>query len=317
MRAPRPLLGMVIWLGICEPGIAQGPLSAAQEQALKAKDSFKECDACPEMLVVPAGAFAMGSPKNERVRADNEGPQHRVAIGKAFALGKLEVTVDQFAGFVTETSRQMGATCDVWQDGRWSEQSGRSWRDPGFAQSGSHPVACISWEDAKAYAAWLSGKTGKAYRLPTEAEWEYAARGGTTTRFHFGNAEKDYCRYGNGADQAARKSVPGADKWKVLPCNDGNPYTAPVGSFAPNGFGLHDTHGNLFEWTEDCWHDNYVGAPHDGSAWIAGGDCDNRVLRGGARGYLPDYLRVAVRGKIGSAYRYVNAGLRVARTLGP
>src|SRR5215475_7438405 len=183
MHALRPLLGIIIWLGLCGPGMAQNPLSAAQEQALKAKDSFKECDDCPEMLVVPAGAFAMGSPKNEKARADNEGPQHRVTIARAFALGKLEVTVDQFAAFVTESGHQMGSACDVWQDGKWSEQPGRSWRDPGFGQSGSHPAACISWEDAKAYAAWLSGRTGKSYRLPTEAKWEYAARGGTTTRF--------------------------------------------------------------------------------------------------------------------------------------
>lgn len=317
MRALRPLLGTIALLGLGGLVMAQGALPAAQERALKAQDSFRECDACPEMLVMPAGSFAMGSPHAEKGRLDNEGPAHRVTIGRAFALGRLEVTVDQFAAFVIDTGHQMGSTCDVWQDGKWSEQSGRSWHDPGFAQTRSDPAACISWEEARAYVAWLTVTTGKSYRLPTEAEWEYAARGGTTTRFHFGNVEDDYCRYGNGADQAARRRVPGAETWQVLPCSDGYAYTAPARSFAPNGFGLHDTHGNVFEWTEDCWHDNYVGAPSDGSAWIMGGDCDHRVLRGGAWGYPPDYLRVAVRGKIGAAYRYVNAGLRVARTLGP
>lgn len=316
MRALPPVIRILVSVGLWVPAMAQAPLSAAQERALKPKDSFKECDACPEMVVVPAGSFAMGSPKNEKARDDNEGPQHRVTIGKAFAVGKFELTVDQFAAFVKETGYDTGSTCDVWQDGTWAERPGRSWREPGFVQSGSHPAACLSWDDAKAYLAWLSGKTGKTYRLPTEAEWEYAARAGTTTRFHFGNDDKDYCRYGNGADRTARNDVPGAQKWTVLACSDSHAYTAPVGSFTANGFGLHDTLGNVFEWVEDCWHDNYEGAPADGSAWTTG-DCAIRVQRGGAWGYPPDYLRTAVRGRQAQGYRYVNAGIRVARTIGP
>jgi formylglycine-generating enzyme required for sulfatase activity len=265
---------------------------------------------------VPAGMFAMGSPESEPARDDSEGPLHQVTIGKPFALGRVEVTVDQFAAFVDETGHDMGASCDTWQDGKWEMRAGPTWRNPGFPQSGTHPATCISWGDAKAYVAWLSRKTGKAYRFPTEAEWEYAARAGAATRFHFGDDAKAYCGYGNGADQAAFAGVPGATGWSVLECNDGYGYTAPVGRYAPNAFGLHDTHGNLFEWVEDCWNDSYAGAPTDGAAWVSG-DCGIRVQRGGAWGYPPDYLRVAVRGRQGADYRYVNAGLRVARAIGP
>jgi formylglycine-generating enzyme required for sulfatase activity len=258
----------------------------------------------------------MGSPKNERGRFDNEGPQHKVTIAKPFAMGKFEVTVDQFAAFVDEAGYDMGAKCDVWENGKWAEVQGRTWRNPGFSQSAAQPAACPSWDDAKAYVAWLSRKTGKAYRLPSEAEWEYAARAGTTTRYYFGNNEKDLCRNGNGADQTARNEVPGAKGWTVVPCSDGHAYTAPVGSFAANGFGLYDMHGNVWEWTEDCWHDNYTGAPADGSARTAG-TCGVHVLRGGSWGYPPQYLRSAARGQIATAYRYVNSGIRVVQTLNP
>ena len=316
MRAWPPLIAILAALGVQSSAIAQNPLTAAQEQELKPGNTFKECDGCPEMVVVPAGAFALGSPGSEADRAENEGPQHRVTIGKWFALGKFELTVDQFADFVKATGYDTGSVCDVWLNGTWEERQGYSWRNPGFAQGGAQPAACLSWDDAKSYLAWLSRKTGKPYRLPTEAEWEYAARAGTAARFHFGADDNDYCRYGNGADQTAANEVPGAKAWNVLPCSDGHAYTAPVGSFAPNAFGLYDTHGNVFEWVEDCWNESYAGAPADGSAWTAG-DCKVRVQRGGAWGYPRDYLRLAVRGRQPQAYRYVNAGIRVARTLTP
>ncbi len=304
MRVLPPLIACLVLVASCIPAIGQNP-----------KDTFKDCDTCSEMVMVPAGSFAMGSPRNEAGRFDNEGPQHRVTI-KSFALGRLEVTVDQFAAFARETGHDTGSICDVWEKGKWAEQPGRSWREPGFAQSGLHPAACLSFDDAKAYLAWLSAKTGKPYRLPTEAEWEYAARAGTITRFHYGNDEKDFCRHGNGADRTARDNVPGAKTWTVLACSDGHAYTAPAGSFAANAFGLHDMHGNVWEWTEDCWHDSYAGAPTDGSAWT-GGNCDIRVLRGGSWGYPPNYLRAAVRGQLAHGYRYVNGGFRVALTLAP
>ena len=314
MRGWLSLIGFLVCFGKCAPVLAQAPLSAAQEQALKAGDIFRECSGCPVMVVIPAGAFAMGSPESERDRLDNEGPLHRVTI-TPFALGKFELTVEHFAAFADETKYDAGASCDVWQDGQWSERPGFSWRRPNFPQTGAHPAPCLSWDDAKAYLAWLSAKTGKTYRLPTEAEWEYAARAGAASRFHFGEDDADYCRYGNGVDEAAVGAVPGAKGWSALPCRDGYAYTAPVGSFAPNAFGLHDTHGNVFEWVEDCWHNDYNGAPADGSAWLTG-DCSQRVQRGGAWGYPREYLRIAVRGRQAQVYRYINAGVRVAREIG-
>jgi formylglycine-generating enzyme required for sulfatase activity len=268
------------------------------------------------MVAIPSGAFLMGSPATDADRDDTEGPQHRVAIGKPFALGKFELTVDQFAAFVADTNYDTGTVCDVWQDGKFDEQPGFSWRKPNFPQTGAHPAPCLSWDDAKAYLAWLSAKTGRTYRLPTEAEWEYSARASSATKFHFGDDDAQYCRFGNGVDETALNDVPGAKAkgWSALPCRDGYAFTAPAGSFAPNAFGLYDTHGNVFEWVEDCWNETFKGAPADGSAWLSG-DCKIRVQRGGAWGYPRSYLRIAVRGRQGQAYRYINAGVRVAREI--
>jgi formylglycine-generating enzyme required for sulfatase activity len=318
MRALATLIAILaaFLAAISSTARAQAPLTPAQERALKAGDTIVECARCPEMVVIPAGEFMMGSPENETDRDDSEGPRHRVTIAKAFALGRFELTVEQFAAFADETGHDAGNVCDVWQDGTFDERPGNSWRKPNFAQTGRHPAPCLSWDDAKAYLAWLSRRTGRTYRLPTEAEWEYAARAGSATRFHFGDGDKEYCGFGNGVDQAALAGVPGAREkgWKALPCDDAFAFTAPVGSFAPNAFGLHDSHGNVFEWVEDCWNDNFTGAPADGRAWLTG-DCSIRVQRGGAWGYPRDYLRIAVRGRQGQGYRYINAGMRVAREL--
>jgi formylglycine-generating enzyme required for sulfatase activity len=296
------------------------PLSAAEECALKPKDSFRECANCPELVVVPAASFTMGSPESEKDRRNDEGPQHRVTIGKPFAVGKFHVTVDQFAAFVAETGYDAGSKCRTFEDGKVEERSGRSWRNPGFAQSGSHPAVCLSLNDAKAYMDWLARKTGKPYRLLTEAEWEYAARAriepAAYSRYSFGDDENDLCRYGNGADQTAKSTVPGASNWTIAPCDDGYAYTSPVGSFAANAFGLYDMQGNARQWTEDCYHDNYAGAPSDGSAWTTG-DCSRRVLRGGSWSVEPGELRAAFRVSGTASFRSRNDGFRVGRTLTP
>jgi formylglycine-generating enzyme required for sulfatase activity len=298
------------------------PLSAAEECALKPKDSFRECANCPELVVVPAASFTMGSPESEKDRRNDEGPQHRVTIGKPFAVGKFHVTVDQFAAFVAETGYDAGSKCRTFEDGKVEERSGRSWRNPGFAQSGSHPAVCLSLNDAKAYMDWLARKTGKTYRLLTEAEWEYAARAriepAAYSRYSFGDDENDLCRYGNGADQTAKSTVPGASNWTIAPCDDGYAYTSPVGSFAANAFGLYDMQGNARQWTEDCYHDNYAGAPSDGSAWTTG-DCSRRVLRGGSWLVTPQYLRAASRSwsRTDSRDGSDDLGFRLARTLHP
>lgn len=294
------------------------PLSANEECALQAKAEFKECETCPTMVVVPAGSFTMGSPKDEPGRYDDEGPQREVRIGKVFAVGRFQVTLAEFSAFAAETGHDAGSSCWSWSNGEWKEVKGASFRKPGFDQKGSHPAVCLNWKDAKAYVAWLSKKTGKPYRLLSKSEWEYAARGRTTPgaypRYFFGDAESDFCRYGNGADQTAKQKVSGASGWTVLPCSDGWAYTSPVGSFAPNAFGLYDMHGNAWQWVEDCYYDNYSGAPTDGSAWITG-DCSRRVLRGGSWDNIPRGLRAAIRDKNDPEHRILNVGLRVARTL--
>lgn len=304
---------------------ADVPLSAARERALNPKDNFKECDTCPEMVVVPAGSFTMGSADNERdnrkSEVSDEIPQHQVMIATPFAVGKYEVTVDQFTSFVKESGYDPGSKCWTFEEqGKYEERSNRSFRNPGYEQNGSHPAACLNWYDAKAYVDWLSRKTGKHYRLLTEAEWEYAARGRTTPgsapRFHYGDNDMEMCRYGNVADQTAKKTLGSAVNWAFLSCDDGYVYTAPVGSFAANAFGLYDIHGNVWEWTADCYNDSYRGAPTNASAWSTG-NCNSRILRGGAWDNKAWYLRAAVRYKDDAMTRDFNYGLRVARTLVP
>ena len=249
------------------------------------------------MVVVPAGSFMMGSLSSEKDRDDDEGPVHRVTIPEPFAVGKYEVTRGEFARFVSATGHDTGSSCWVWEDGKWKNRSGLSWRSPGYSQTERDPAVCVNWKDARAYARWLSGKTGKKYRLLSESGWEYAARAGTTTRYWWGNAIGR-----NRANCAGCGS-----RWD-------NEQTAPAGSFAANGFGLHDMHGNVFEWVEDCWNDGYEGAPSDGRAWESG-NCGWRVLRGGSWDYYPRSLRAASRNRNDAGYRDDNSGFRVARTL--
>ena len=296
------------------------PLSSIAERALQPGDSFKECDGCPEMVVLPAGAFTMGSPESEHGRFSDESPQHVVTFTRPFAVGKFEITVDQFAAFVKETAYDAGSKCLTLEEGKSAVRDGRSWRNPGYPQTGSHPAACVNWNDAKAYIDWLTKKIGKQYRLLTESEWEYAARATTTpgsaSRYTFGDDDGAICKYGNVADKTARQTIPGADTWTIFPCSDGYAYAAPVGSFAGNAFGLYDVHGNVWQWTEDCYNISYNGAPTDGSPWIAG-DCDHRVVRGGMWGSSPANVRLARRFKDPNDMRSQGTGFRVARTMGP
>jgi formylglycine-generating enzyme required for sulfatase activity len=262
-------------------------LTAAAEQALKPGDSFRECapeqgkDYCPEMIVVPSGSFLMGSPSTEQGHNSTEEPQHAVTIAKAFAVSKFELTFDE-----------------------WDTCAAYSGCDPNSADSnwgrGQEPVSSVTWNEAQQYIAWLSKLTGKRYRLLSEAEYEYAARAGTQSAYPWG----DVIGTGN-ADCFGCGS-----KW------DGK-QPAPIGSFAPNQFGLYDMAGNVFEMVEDCVHVNYSGAPQDGSAWIAGGDCSHRVIRGGSFNSTPEFLRSAFRGSDAVVIRNSNVGFRIGRTLAP
>jgi formylglycine-generating enzyme required for sulfatase activity len=270
--------------------------------------SFRDCPQCPEMVVVPAGSFMMGSPASE-----NAGPQHRVTITRPFAVGKLEVTVGELETFVRESDRFVGDWCWTFEGGKLDYRSDRSFRHSGFVQHARHPAACVSWDDASAFVDWLSRKTGKSYRLLTEAEWEYVARAGTTTRYHFGDNERDSCTYGNVADQTVKKNKDWDKDWTIADCRDGHLHTAPAGSFRPNAFGLHDVHGNVWEWVRDCWNRSYSGAPSDGSARTTE-NCQSRVLRGGS--WRDGPMGSALRYWASPHYRESGFGFRVARKLG-
>jgi formylglycine-generating enzyme required for sulfatase activity len=255
-------------------------LSTQAEQALKPGSVFKECQDCPEMVVVPAGKFAMGSRDSDKYHEDAEGPQHEVAIAKPFAVSRTEVTFAEWDACVA-------------QGGCARQREDRSWG------RGGRPVMNVSWDEARQYAAWIAKLTGKPYRLLTEAEWEYAARAGTTTIYSWGD------KIGKGNANC------------ILCGSQWNDRTAPAGSFKPNAFGLYDMHGNVDEWVEDPWHDNYIGAPADGSAWLQGGDTSRRVVRGGSWSSYPQSLRAANRGRFTIDYRLGNHGFRLARTLNP
>lgn len=275
---------------------------------------IRDCAQCPELVVIAAGTFVMGAPDNELSRSNDEGPAHSVHIAAPFAIGRFEVTRNEFEEFVDETGYDAGRACRVRVGKDYVLKPELSFRSPGFAQTGSDPVTCVDFSAAKAYTAWLTRKTGKAYRLPSEAEWEFAARGGTAGLFPFPGGYADVCAYGNIADQTLKRELP---EQPIADCSDGQLNTAPVGSFRPNTFGLYDMIGNVREWVEDCWHKRYDGAPSDGSAWIDGGDCRNRALRGGSWFSEPWYVRSANRYWGWAAFASNYNGFRVVRSLGP
>jgi formylglycine-generating enzyme required for sulfatase activity len=252
-----------------------------------AGSTIRDCpDLCPQMVLVPAGAFRMGSPIDEDGRDHQEGPMHRVRIAEPFWVGRYDVTVGEFAAFVKQTGHDAGAC---------QGKAGTDWRNPGYAQDDNSPVVCVNFADAQAYAAWLSKTTGHAYRLLSEAEHEYVNRAGTRTAYWWGP------KVGvNHANCAACGSA-----W------DGK-RTAPVGSFPPNPFGLYDTTGNVYVWVADCWNDIYDNATADGSPNLKG-DCTMRGLRGGGYGSGVPHVRAAFRLADPAGARYDNMGFRVAR----
>jgi formylglycine-generating enzyme required for sulfatase activity len=258
----------------------------------------------------------MGSPESESLRDADEGPQRTVTIARPFAVGKYEVTVDQFAAFVQASGYKIEDSCWTRESDKFERRSPRSFRNPGFPQTGRHPATCLTWNDAKAYVAWLSRTTGKAYRLLSEAEWEYSARAGTTTAYYFGNDRKELCKHANGRDQSGQKIFPSMTA--TVDCDDRHTFTAAVGSFPPNAFGLHDMLGNVSEWVEDCWHKaGYGDAPKDGSARTQP-DTDGiclKIMRGGSWEDYYGNLRVANR-ETDTSQNW-DFGMRIARSLAP
>jgi formylglycine-generating enzyme required for sulfatase activity len=257
-------------------------LSAAKEASKAAKPGsvFKECaTGCPVMIVIPPGKFMMGSPQNEPDREAGEGPQHEVTGAEPFAVSKCEVTFAEWDACVAASA------CPGVADG-WGR--------------GQMPVINVTWYDAKQYVAWLSQLTGKEYRLLTEAEWEYAARAGSGTRYSWGDV----------ADVDRADCDGCGSHWDLQ-------QTAPAGSFKANPFGLYDIHGNVWEWVEDTWHQNYDSAPSYASAWLSGGDHNFRVIRGGSWRNESALVRAAVRVERNIHVRFDTLGVRVARTLKP
>jgi formylglycine-generating enzyme required for sulfatase activity len=263
-----------------QPLLTDGvPRSPERERALKPKDIFKECATCPEMVVVPGGSFIMGSPTTEKGRYPNEGPQHKVTIARPFAVSKYDVTFADWDACVSVGACPKAA-------------------DSGYGRD-TKPVINVGRDDAQIYVAWLSRMTGQPYRLLTEAEWEYTARAGTATAYFWG----DEIGKGNANCNGC------GSEWD-------DKQTSPVGSFKPNAFGLYDMAGNVFQWVQDCYLDNYKEAPTDGSAWTSG-DCSRRVVRGGSWDGFPQGLRAAYRFRYSTGDRNDGLGFRVGRTLTP
>lgn len=276
--------------------------------------TFKDCEDCPEMVTLSAGDFMMGSPEGDPSREPGEGLPRRTVIKKPIAIGKFEVTVDQFSVFVTETGIAAGNLCRpmIGYDNKgefiWGPPTA-SFREPGFALTGTHPAVCISWYDAQAYVTWLRRRTGKPYRLPTEAEWEYAARAGTQTRYSFGDDEIALCAYGRFADVRAR--FPSRDG-----CRRDTAGPFPVGQLKPNPWGIFDMHGNAWEWVEDCWTPNASEIPTDGTAFSRPWSCNVGIVRGGSWAIGPWRLRSATRRPREVAPHENHTGFRVALSLG-
>jgi formylglycine-generating enzyme required for sulfatase activity len=306
-------LASALWLGC----LAGGPIAAQscdgnwialganERRCLKpgAGERFQDCADCPELVVVPAGSFVMGSAGNEPERSAEREEEVRVTFSKPFAVGAFAVTRREFAVFVAATGYELDPGCYVWTGTTWQERSQVSWQQPGFASDDRQPVTCVDLKAAKAYAGWLSARTGKVYRLPSESEREYVTRAGTDTPFWWGTAiTTDMANY-NGTVQSVL-GRPGL--WRQTPVR--------VDAFQPNRWGLYNVHGNVWDWTEDCWNESNAGNPGDGSVRTSG-DCTWRVARGGAWNYGPTYLR--------SAFRYWNLpdnrsgvqGFRVVREL--
>jgi formylglycine-generating enzyme required for sulfatase activity len=286
--------------------------------------SFRDCKECPEMVKLPSGAFLMGAGSGDAKGFIEEGPQHRVEV-KALSVSMFDVTRGEWKSFVEATSRPISTGCG-YSGLPKEERSKASWQYLGFPQEDRHPVVCVTFQDALDYAIWLTKKTGHRYRLLSEAEWEYAARAGTETPYPWGTtASHEFANYG-GDDHPGPGLAQGRDEWVG---------TSPVGSFPPNAFGLYDMNGNVMQWVQDCFSNDYTGLPGNGTAFLVDrpisgmtgalaamngtNACSYRMLRGGDWGDPPSMIRSAFRnfapsiGQTLATYRSAGLGIRLAR----
>ncbi len=294
------------------PASVRAPVVKAPEN-LPGFALFRDCEACPEMVVLPGGEFSLGSPPGEIGRGADE-DQIRVAA-PAFAISRFPITRGEYARFVDASGRSAGNGC--WTDretlGVWALDKASSWRDPGFAQTDRHPAVCVNWTDAASFAWWMTQQTGRPYRLVSEAEYEYANRGGRTTPYFWGSDPNTGCRYANAADETVRRVFP---NWSAMTCTDGYERTSPVGAYSSNPYGLFDMSGNVWSWTADCYVNSYASNPANGAANTAG-DCRSRALRGGSWDSFPLGLRSALRDWYSPVSRSGRFGFRIARSLPP
>jgi formylglycine-generating enzyme required for sulfatase activity len=344
-------------------GLAVVLLSLGTARAQAPGSTFKDCDSCPVMITIPSGRFTMGSPRGEDERYGvpptnlyRSEPMTEITLVRDFAIGQFPVTRGQFAEFVDDTKWNFPDNRGCWdfyglplaktEDPRRSVGRNKphldyNWLHTGFEQDDNHPVVCVAWIDIRAYLAWLSKKTGQTYRLPSEAEWEYVARAGTSTAHFWGDDDTQACLYGNVADLTrAEKYVLDPSPQLIFQCEDGFPDTAPVGSFRPNKFGVYDMAGNVWQVTEDCFEYSLDNVPRDGSPRISDptkvrdksfrisdptvgpyDKCDLRTARGGAFDIFPYAVRSGYRSRFeiwrsdSGAGRFSYEGFRVARSL--
>jgi formylglycine-generating enzyme required for sulfatase activity len=307
-------LALAVLLLAVRPAAAQVASASTTEPA-----PFRDCASCPELVVVPAGAFQMGSTETETKaaglaaeRAATERPQHLVTIARGFAIGRKEISVGEFAVYAEQTGFS-GKGCWGLVGGAWQQDPAADWRDPGFEVTDASPAVCLSRDDFAGYLAWLSKRTGHRYRLPSEAEWEYAAQLGDPARRIVATGDAAACGALNGADASLRAAI--GKPWPSFDCDDGHPWTAPIGSFPANALGMHDVFGNVAEFTADCYLPNHLGAPGDGSVRVTGPACAVLTVKGGSWAGEPAFFRPAFRVTATPQVRGTGFGARVVREL--
>lgn len=310
----RPFALAALLLLAAVPARAQTQQTAAAEP--------RDCPVCPELALVPPGQFQMGSAPDvpELEPGRGESPAARLSFARPFLVSRHEVTHGEYRRYVEATGVKQVPGCRVWSGGQWIHDADRSWRDPGYAvpPRDDDPVVCVSWDDARAYAEWLSTESGRRYRLPSEAEWEYVARGGTSFPRYWGenDSREDQvlalaCDYANVYDASAVEAL--RLPWPNARCSDRATALAPVAQYKPNAFGVHDIIGNVREWVMDCFTASYAGRPTDARAWTWQGGCEQKGVRGGSWASRPRDARAPARGAELAGHRQSDLGFRVAR----
>lgn len=305
----------LVGLPLIAPSAAEGPRGV------------RDCPVCPELVVLEPGTVTIGADAAEGIElglpadlANREQPRRRVAIGRSIAFGRYEITIAQFAAFAADAGYAPEPGCWQFVGSTWTFDKTRSWKDSKLGQGDDHPVTCVSWHDADAYARWLAHRTGKPYRLPSEAEWEYAARAGTQGAYWFGADRSTVCRYVNLGDQDTEARFHWAGRpttldlaWTPEGCHDGFATTSPVDAKPANPFGVYGVLGNAMEWAADCWHDDYSTGPDRQDARLTSGDCSFRVMRGQGWVAIAGSARSAFRRKMAATDRRFTFGIRVVR----